>query len=93
MKTKAFFCPDAFDLSMYGQTTSKESKIVSLEIGSCTPSGSGNDTCTYHTRAAFFGKEIALLFNTKRVDYSGDEPNVQGYTEMLWLPIQSSQPL
>ena len=66
-----FFCPDAFDLSIYGQGTSPSSKIMSLEIGPCELDQDCKSTGTY-----FEGKQIAMLFNSKRVDVGGDEPKV-----------------
>ena len=45
------------------------------------------------TSTYYEGKEIALLFNTKRIDYSERSPKVQNYTEMIWLPIQKQQAL
>ena len=59
---KQFFCPEAFDLGIYGLKGDLESKILSIELKTETPS-------------ILEGRQMLLLLNNKRVDYLEDYKN------------------
>ena len=96
---KQFFCPDAFDLTMWGEKTDAHSKILTVVIGPCDVSSFSEEEVEAgrgcrSSSDYYDGKQIALLVNSKRIDYGEDwtTPNVQQFTDMHWLPISRIVP-
>ena len=75
---KQFFCPDAFDLSLYGMKTDLESKILRVEV-------------TVESGNTFEEKKLAVLINNKRINTFAErtelDPVLQEYTSIHFLPI------
>ena len=80
-----FFCPNAFDISFYGNVNDASKKILWVDI----KSGDG-DAAAY-----LEGKHVAMLINTREIEYSKDyeEVKVHAFTKLMWMPINSAQPV
>ena len=74
-----FFCPDAFDLTLYGMKGDLKAKILSIELDSVV---------------SLENRSILLLLNNGKIDYQTDQanPTVQKYTSYHWLPISMTSP-
>lgn len=79
-----FFCPNAFDMSFYGNVNDAEKKILWVDIKS------GNDDGLY-----LEGKHIAMLINTKEIEFYDEYESVRvhPFTQLMWMPINSAQPV
>ena len=55
MNAKQFFCPDAFDLTVFGKKTDLESKVIKVEV-------------EVNPGQTFEDKYLALLLNNKKID-------------------------
>ena len=77
------------------------SKILTVAIAPCNATKNFNsqeieDGKTCKDASDYFeGKQIALLINSKKIDYGDDweTPQVHQYTDMHWLPITKRTPL
>ena len=76
-----FFCPSAFDLSFYGSADDVEKKTLFLDV---------RTTDDQYIE----GKHIAMLINTRDIQFFDDYEQVQLYnfTRMIWMPLSSKAP-
>ena len=68
---------DAFDLTMWGEKTDMHSKILTVALAPCDPSVFNETDIELGKNCKsendyFDGKQIALLINSKRIDYGED---------------------
>lgn len=80
-KVGQFFCPKAFDLSMYGSKGDILSKILSVEL-------------TAQNRNVLEGRSILLIVNNAKIDYEGSfvNPKVVRYSSHHWIPVTPDNP-
>ena len=78
-----FFCPNAFDMSFYGDVNDADKKILWVDIKS------GDDGSYLE------GKHVAMLINTREIEFFDDyeQVRVHPFTKLMWMPINSLQPV
>ena len=77
LEVSQFFCPNAFDISFFGDVNDAYKKIFWVDIKS---SGDG----TY-----LEGKHVAMLINTKEIEFyeAYESVRVHPFTKLMWMPI------
>lgn len=84
-----FWCPKAFDLSLYNTYDNMENKVVNVYLTTCTKTE--NPICAQDAarKTWFEGKLIMLLTNSESVNFDQDKISVPERRSYLhWFPLQ-----
>ena len=93
INAKQFFCPVAFDLTVYNTFDNVQSKVVNVYMTTCTKTI--NPLCVSDTtrKQWFDGKQIILLMNSQRIDYNNDKIyQTVNESSLHWLPFLYTMP-